>query len=312
MMRRMVNTSEECSKEDYTAIVDNYAQKIFNSGYTEEQVRRIITSGIKGWRTKIERCKKEGRRVRRTAQNSLGQRIKDKLLGKTSWFRKSGGAGKVTKNQKKGGASGGSSGKRTEYPIRSVLFVEQTPGGELASKLRELLARLEPLLGFRIKVAERCGRTLQSQFPLNNLWGGMKCGRGEECTTCEQEGAEELPDCTRRSVLYENACLICLPSAGRKGGPRNEDGDPATPAIYVGETSRSIMERSKEHWAGYQGAKEDNHILKHQHMTHGGAKEPKFIMRVVSQHRTALARQVSEAVRIGRRGGSWSCVKLKS
>ena len=311
MMRRMVNTSEECTDEDYCTIVDSYAQKIVNSGYGEEQARKIITAGIKGWRTKTDRCKKEGRRVRRTAQDSLGQRVKNKLLGKSSWFRKPGGAGRNKLTRRGGGLKGGSTSKDTEYPVRTVLFVEQTPRGELAAKMRELVSRLEPLLGFKIKIAERCGKTLQSQFPLNNLWGGTKCGR-EDCTTCEQDGAEELPDCTRRSVLYENACLNCLPSAGSKGGPKEGEGDPDTPAIYVGETSRSIMERSREHWASYRGGKEESHILKHQHVAHGGENDPRFIMRVVSQHRTALARQVSEAVRIGRRGGAGAVLNSKA
>ena len=41
-------------------------------------------------------------------------------------------------------------------------------------------------------------------------------------------------------------------------------------AIYVGETSRSILERTREHWKGYEGAKKDNHIWKHQEMEHKG------------------------------------------
>ena len=36
----------------------------------------------------------------------------------------------------------------------------------------------------------------------------------------------------------------------------------------------------------------------------GAEYPPKFIMRVVSNHRTALSRQISEAVRIRRRGGA--------
>ena len=89
------------------------------------------------------------------------------------------------------------------------------------------------MLGFKVKVAERCGRTIQSRFPLNNLWGDSKCGR-EDCITCEQEGAEELVDCCRKLVLYENACVQCIPSVGRKGGPKEEDKQPDIPALYVG------------------------------------------------------------------------------
>ena len=257
----------------------------------------------------MNRCKKEGLRLRRTAAESQGQRLKDKLLGKSSWFRKT----KTKEQDKRGSQSKGKDNKGggAEVQARTVLFVEQTPGGELAARLRELLTRLEPLLGFKVKVAERWGRTIQSHFPLNNLWSGTKCGR-EDCVTCEQEGAEELPDCSRKSVLYENICAQYIPSAGSKGGPKKEDKEPEMPALYVGETSRSINERSREHRAGFRGAKEDNHIVKHQHIAHGGAKTPRFIMRVVSQHRTALGRQVSEAVRIRRRGGEGAVLNSKA
>ena len=64
------------------------------------------------------------------------------------------------------------------------------------------------------------------------------------------------------------------------------------PVVYVGETSRSIVERSREHWSGYLKNHEDNHMVKHQTMVHGG--EPaKFTMRVVGSHPSALSRQVS-------------------
>ena len=84
-------------------------------------------------------------------------------------------------------------------------------------------------------------------------------------------------------------------------------------AIYMGETSRSINERSREHWQGYRGAKkEDNHMWKHQQLEHGG-REPDFTMKVVGgSHSNALVRQVSEAVRIRRRGGETAILNSKA
>ena len=92
--------------------------------------------------------------------------------------------------------------------------MESTVGGELAAKLKELIRTLAPSLGFNVKVVERNGSSLRSKFPLSNLWKGAQCGR-EECTTCTQ-GAEKLPPCTRKSVLYENVCSICIVGAGAK------------------------------------------------------------------------------------------------
>ena len=52
-------------------------------------------------------------------------------------------------------------------------------------------------------------------------------------------------------------------------------------------------------------------MYKHQEMEHGGA-EVQFILQPVSYHKTALGRQVAEAVRIRRRGGEGAILNSKS
>ena len=52
-------------------------------------------------------------------------------------------------------------------------------------------------------------------------------------------------------------------------------------------------------------------MRKHQEMEHEGEK-PDFVMRVVGSHRSALSRQVFEAVRIRRRGGEGSILNSKT
>ena len=85
---------------------------------------------------------------------------------------------------------------------RAVLFVEQTPQGELAKKMKEQLQGLEATLGYRIRVVERTGESLKNIFSQNQVYGGLECGRGS-CVTCSQDG-EEKPPCTLASVLYES------------------------------------------------------------------------------------------------------------
>ena len=187
VVRRLGNTIEGLPKKDYITIIDRFSQKLVNSGYSADQTRRMVVAGIKGWGGKVLRCKEEGRRLRRTAGNSLGQRLKTKLVGKTSWFRKRGMVKKDwygASSKKKTGQRKGSKTTTPPSVPRSVLFVDQTPGGELATRLRELLARIEPKIGFTAKVVERSGLSLQSQFPLTTLWEGVACGREDECITC--------------------------------------------------------------------------------------------------------------------------------
>ena len=158
---------------------------------------------------------------------------------------------------------------------------------------------MEYIVGYRIKVVERAGTPSKLLVPLERLHDGTPCGR-EKCITCTQEGENKIPPCTKRNLMYENICLKCNPNVVKEGGKVTP---PKTfPSIYIGETSRSIAERGKEHWRGYMEGKEDNHIWKHHVLHHGGEGHPNFLIRPIQYFKSALTRQVAEAVRIGRLG----------
>ena len=237
----------------------------------------------------------------RTAKESMGARFK--MLAKYSWYKgaKSRASGHYKGAKRKSVHDKGA----TRWELRrtlpkTVLFVEQTTIGELGRQLRELMTRLTPILGFTVKIVERNGSSLKSHFPQSSLWDGALCGR-PACITCTQ-GAEMLPPCTRKNFVYENFCSQCNPGAGSKG--ELEGADPNVPSIYVGETSRTVQERAREHWRAANGSKKEkdgSHMRKHMDMVHGGG-DPTFMMRVVQSHKTALSRQCGEAVRIMRRG----------
>ena len=76
------------------------------------------------------------------------------------------------------------------------------------------------------------------------------------------------------------------------------------PSLYVGETSRSLAERAGEHWDSAKGGNCENHMLDHEARAHknGGEGGPQFRFLVVKKCKTALERQVREAIRIHLRG----------
>ena len=311
LIRRLMNTSEDLDKEYREQVVDDYAKKILNSGYSRDQTIRILVNGIKGYENKRRRRIKEGRRLRTTARESRSRRYRKKLLAKSTWFKGSKDSTNTIprteeskKKKQKSRTDKEPAKEQTVY--KSVLFVENTEGGEFLNRMRELSKALSSSLGFGIKIVERCGSSLRSKFPLSTLWEGSKCGR-KDCTTCNQN-AEKIPHCTKTSVVYENICQRCNKEAGGKKDLENVVED----SIYVGESSRSIYERSKEHWEDWRSKSSKSHILKHQELAHGGAEDPLFIMRPVKYFRTALSRQVGEAVRIMRRGGACSILNSKS
>ena len=66
-----------------------------------------------------------------------------------------------------------------------------------------------------------------------------------------------MPDCTRASVVYESVCVYCNPMAASKGELKEvKEGGPS---LYVGESSRSIQERTLEHWAATRREDTDSH-----------------------------------------------------
>ena len=87
MVRRLMNTSSGLPCEEYWQITDNYADKLKNSGYNLEQIRRIIMAGAKGFGAKKLRCEASNVPLRRTAEESQGARLKNKLIGKSTWFK---------------------------------------------------------------------------------------------------------------------------------------------------------------------------------------------------------------------------------
>ena len=103
-------------------------------------------------------------------------------------------------------------------------------------------------------------------------------------------------------VLKEIFCMRIYAPEARDGKKiKIKEGLPF-PSLYVGESSRSIQERGVEHWKAWKENSQGSHIMKHHVQHHGGEGAPAFHLRAVRYYRTALSRQVGEAVRIRRRG----------
>ena len=98
--------------------------------------------------------------------------------------------------------------------------------------------------------------------------------------------------------MYESSCRVCQVD-GKKAGKL--DGD--SKGIYVGESSRSMYERGKEHVKDGKDHGEDSHQWKHwttEHPDLGG--DPQFRLKIVKVFSDPLTRQLAEAVRIEQRG----------
>ena len=84
--------------------------------------------------------------------------------------------------------------------------------------------------------------------------------------------------------MFQWDCINCL-AVGKKAG-------------YLGETARSLWDRTGEHLSALRDRKPESAFWKHQANVHGGLGEPKFTIKVLGRYKTAAERQVREALLI--------------
>ena len=164
----------------------------------------------------------------------------------------------------------------------SVLFIPYTVEGELARRLKAAEADQSKLIKDKVKIVEETGQTMTSLLTKADP-STASCGR-EQCVVCKDE--KQRGKCKARSVTYQTSCNACT-AKGKE-------------AIYIGESSRSVFERSLEHLEDFKKEKDNSHMFSHTTEAHSLEEKPNFNIKVLKIHRSALYRQVHEAVMIAR------------
>ena len=145
---------------------------------------------------------------------------------------------------------------------------------------------ISKLSGYRIKIVERCGTKLIDLLRNKGPDYAQPCNR-EKCHPCKLTGhpAGRFP-CWDRSVLYRAYCITCK----NKG----------ITAEYIGETGKSIHQRSMKHYEAFKYRRMNSFMLLH-HIPSHPLEDPKnswFGWEVLSKEPTCLRGQVSEALLI--------------
>ena len=278
LCRRLLNTRESIAQSRKDQIVDEYALKMLRSGYSLSQVRFIIVSGIRSFKRKVAHAKESGTKLHRSAKSSLTDRIKKKILEKTSWFKSKGGQKKTasfSKNIKRKNTKSSSKSLR----VKSVLFVPRSNSSKLCKMLRAEEQKLASITGYRVAIKERNGLQLRRILCVKNPFGNMFCGR-QNCMVCKEGGKG---DCRRRNICYQTTCDNCRERNAKNGIPDT----PENVALYTGEAFRSPVERSQEHCRDYLAKKEDSHIWKHKTLEHPD-EEVTFTMKVIKKHHSSF------------------------
>ena len=298
LIRRMLNTSEQVEFSERIVVIDEFSDQMLASGYSPEQTRDIVVAGLTGYERKLKKSKEEKKDLHRSAAGSLQSRIKKKLLGRQTWYLdKDKGNAKLGQNSVKKPVKRKPKNKFKDSSPRTVtvLFVFQTPNGELAKRLQKVENDIARITGKRVKIVERSGTMLRRLLHKSNPWAGAKCGR-DNCLSCLS--GPDNQDCFAKNILYEIKCLDCS-AAG-------------TAVYYPGETSRSAFCRSAEHLDGYKKSYAGNILHKHSVDKHKGSKKVNYQFKIVKRFFTALQRMVAEFVRIARRSEQKGIILLNS
>ena len=185
----------------------------------------------------------------------------------------------------------------------------------LAKAIRKIIQELRPWTNINIKVIERAGDRIEDLLHKSNPWENTDCGR-ENCLSCESSIKDErnkFKNCTRRSVVYKTWCQTCRNENKEKivmetgiNKRKWEELLEKEDYLYIGETSRSINERSGEHMKDLEYLRERSHMLKHAASKHPEIHPHKVEFRIctLSQHKTAFERQLTEAVLIRKHSGT--------
>ena len=164
----------------------------------------------------------------------------------------------------------------------SVMFVDATPNGALSDSFRKVLKKA----GLQcIRVVERSGASIKSHLVKSNPFPRTPCN----CYVCSSSLLKmEKIDCRSRDVVYRAKCMGV-----------DRDSKPCQ-SFYLGETSRSIGERFKDHIEKYQARLDTSVFWLHCKDEHDGILQRLEISVECKRPSDAMFRQISEAVYIER------------
>ena len=303
IIRRLSNTLETitkvprrtvCDADRYIGrgevleILDKFEEKLSLSGYPIHKRQEIFKAGLTGYKRKLERTLGENDGLKHVlGAPGLEDRRIGKILDKDGWFNKeSKGDTKVAGDRQSGGQSmnqGNQGGK-----VLAVLFVPRTPGGELIKRVRAKEKEIAKVTGDKIKVVERAGTPVERILVSKDPWEKERC-KDSSCSYCKEE---DRSICSSKNVVYKHVCLAC------KGK--------GTPAVYWGQTSRTLAERGPEHDGELKNLSEGSHAYQHLKEYHQDTLEKVemedlrrlFSWKIHKKCQTAFQRRLLEAVKI--------------
>ena len=261
-MRIMRNCHQDLDWSIVAEHLSELMKRLQMSGYPHRYRESILKSVLAGHETKRARAAAPGGRpLHRSDEYHRDERAKIKARQGKLWYRRGG--------------------------FDTVLFVPPTPGSILANKLKKMEEDTAPRRSWRFRVIETGGRTIKSQLQTPNPASPSHCG-AEDCLPCI---TDKFGICGVNNVTYQISCTKC----GTELGVHGEIMDTKV-HHYIGETSRNLRTRSREHLRLLRNKDPKSALWKHNSIHHEASNEYNFTMTILQRHKDPLTRQIAEGV----------------
>ena len=318
VIRRLKYTSLNLPLAKSLETLEDMSQKMVNSGHKPNFMKNILIAGILKFDKKVKASQltENDPQCKPLNQPSGGnmKRMRRKVMAKAEWYKDK---DDNEDSQEAGGADNGSYLRDAKSKIKNlrkqkrlvtreetkdtrgletttVMFIQSSKREILINTLKEKERYWSELSGFKVKYVKSAGTPLGNLLSVDHS-KGMKCGR-DICPPCKINEEEVRQNCRLRSVLYETSCMICNPTVQKTRTSSLQEG---RRGVYIGETSRSLAERSLEHLGDVKSFDSGSHILKHWMEEHPSLKNiPPFRFRITRTFSDCLTRQLAEAIRI--------------
>ena len=281
--RRLRNCSPWLPWEEKLTHINRLMAQIMWAGYTQK-TRETIAHRILGKQDRnLENLRLHNRPLYRS---KLQRKAQDTRANKNTWFRAEG--------------------------ATATIMVPETRDSTLAKRLRIIVASVPGPKGTHVKVVERPGPPIMRGISSNNPFKLEQCPK-EDCPM-NRGGQSCKGKCSTENILYRATCNRCEKEQMDRGIPE----DDIIQQQYIGETSRSLRVRSKQHLIDYsrclrqtstltrtdteEEGKLSSFILDHKLDKHRDDEnfDPKLDVKfsVLENFRDPITRQIREAVRI--------------
>ena len=297
VIRRLKNCSLDLPLEEKQQILSVMAQKLINGGFSLQSAQYILVHGVVKYKelvrlSQIDPADPEFKPLHLEKEFNVFGRKLQKMLAVTSWYEE---AELVKKTKwRKLIPKGWSGDKPSQHSVPGMRFstlmqVPSSKDGRLFKMLTAAEPRLAKMSGYQVKYVESSGKPLSKVFP--PIQTSNHCHR-KDCFVCLSSPKNKPSMCKAKSVVYSITCELCEKT-------HKQDPSVAHKGLYIGESARTLYERSIEHMRKLRRMEDSSCLFKHWAITHPELLEaPSFLFKVIKKHSDPLSRMINEAITI--------------